>query len=112
MTSISVEDWINWRDPSLWISLASITFNPVAWNIVAQNGMGLSPRRCRAESQSANLPEYRNRSLTRFFGGNAYVGCYFLAGAIFLFGMLRDTLWVAIIYSALLWNLLWNMKVP
>jgi len=74
MTTIPVEHWINWRDPSLWVSLASITFNPLAWNIVAQN-------------------EYRNMTLTRFFGGNVYVGCYFLAAAIFLFGMLRDTLY-------------------
>ncbi|KAE9399379.1 phospholipid methyltransferase [Gymnopus androsaceus JB14] len=60
---------------SLWISLAAITFNPTAWNIVARN-------------------EHRNRTLTRrVFGGNARIGCYFLAIMIFGFGMLRDSLY-------------------
>ncbi|KIK57528.1 hypothetical protein GYMLUDRAFT_172700 [Collybiopsis luxurians FD-317 M1] len=60
---------------SLWISLASITFNPTAWNIIARN-------------------EYRNRTMTRrIFGGNARMGCYFLAIAIFSFGMIRDSLY-------------------
>ncbi|KAF7316611.1 Phosphatidyl-N-methylethanolamine N-methyltransferase [Mycena chlorophos] len=59
---------------SLWISLASITFNPVAWNIVAQN-------------------EYKNKTITRMFGGNARYGCYFLTLLIFSFGILRDSLY-------------------
>lgn len=60
---------------SLWISIATITFNPTAWNIVARN-------------------EHRNRTLTRkVFGGNARLGCYFLAVMIFSFGMLRDSLY-------------------
>jgi len=58
---------------SLLISLASITFNPTAWNIVARN-------------------EYRNKTLTRLFGSPRR-GCYFLALAIFLFGILRDHLY-------------------
>ncbi|KAJ3727595.1 phospholipid methyltransferase-domain-containing protein [Lentinula raphanica] len=62
---------------SLWISIASIAFNPTAWNIVARN-------------------EHRNRTLTRrVFGGNARIGCYFLAVMIFSFGMLRDSLYTA-----------------
>ncbi|PPQ93496.1 hypothetical protein CVT25_005237 [Psilocybe cyanescens] len=59
---------------SLLISLLAITFNPTAWNIVARN-------------------EYRNKTITRIFGGNARYGCYFLALSIFSFGMLRDSLY-------------------
>lgn len=38
--------------------------------------------------------EYRNKTITRMFGGNTRYGCYFLAFMIFSFGMLRDSLWV------------------
>jgi len=58
---------------SLLISLAAIAFNPTAWNIVARN-------------------EYRNKTLTRLFGSPRR-GCYFLALAIFSFGILRDHLY-------------------
>jgi len=64
-------------DPSkltLWISLASIAFNPTAWNLVARN-------------------EHRNHTLTRILGGNARAACYFLAAMIFSFGALRDVLY-------------------
>ncbi|KAI5825791.1 phospholipid methyltransferase [Schizophyllum commune Tattone D] len=60
--------------PSLALALAAIAFNPTAWNIVARN-------------------EYRNKTITRIFGGNAKAGCYFLALMIFSFGMLRDSLY-------------------
>lgn len=59
--------------PSLYFSLASIAFNPTAWNIVARN-------------------EYRNKTITKIFGGSAKIGCYFLAASIFFAGMLRDSL--------------------
>lgn len=59
---------------SLTFALLSIAFNPTAWNIVAQN-------------------EYRNKTITRLFGGNARYGCYFLAVLIFSFGILRDQLY-------------------
>ncbi|KAK0469963.1 phospholipid methyltransferase-domain-containing protein [Desarmillaria tabescens] len=62
--------------PSLFLSLAAITFNPTAWNIVARN-------------------EYRNKTITRIFGGSPKAGCYFLAVMIFSFGMLRDYLYHA-----------------
>ncbi|KAI0694940.1 phospholipid methyltransferase [Cerioporus squamosus] len=58
----------------LLISVASIAFNPTAWNIVARN-------------------EYRNKTITRVFGGNARYGCYFLALCIFSAGMFRDALY-------------------
>lgn len=44
-----------------------------------------------------NVPqkEYRNKTITRIFGGNARLGCYFFAGCIFFAGRLRDYLYVA-----------------
>ncbi|KAK7045496.1 Phosphatidyl-N-methylethanolamine N-methyltransferase [Paramarasmius palmivorus] len=77
--SLSMEnlDWssiIDTYKPSLWIALGAITFNPTAWNIVARN-------------------EYRNKTITRMFGGNARYGCYFLAVMIFSFGLLRDSIY-------------------
>ncbi|KAF9221837.1 phospholipid methyltransferase [Gyrodon lividus] len=65
---------VNTSATSLYVSLLSIAFNPTAWNIVARN-------------------EYKNRSITRIFGGNARYGCYFLAFMIFSFGILRDHLY-------------------
>lgn len=64
---------VDFSKPSLYYSLASIAFNPTAWNIVARN-------------------EYRNKTITKIFGGNAKNGCYFLAASIFFAGMLRDNL--------------------
>ncbi|KAJ7044902.1 phospholipid methyltransferase-domain-containing protein [Mycena alexandri] len=71
---LSVESLVDLSQTSLLVSLLSIVFNPVAWNIVAQN-------------------EYRNKTITRLFGGNARYGCYFLALIIFSFGMFRDSLY-------------------
>ncbi|KAF8724471.1 hypothetical protein AX14_008766 [Amanita brunnescens Koide BX004] len=65
--------FVDVNQQSLLISLASITFNPTAWNIVARH-------------------EYRNKTLTRLFG-SPYRGCYFLTLAIFSFGILRDHLY-------------------
>jgi len=59
---------------SLLLSLLAISFNPIAWNIVARN-------------------EHRNKTITRIFGGNARYGCYFLALMIFSCGILRDQLY-------------------
>ncbi|KAJ7166664.1 phospholipid methyltransferase-domain-containing protein [Mycena filopes] len=71
---MSFESLVDLNQTSLLVSLLSIIFNPVAWNIVAQN-------------------EYRNKTITRIFGGNARHGCYFLAVMIFSFGMFRDSLY-------------------
>jgi hypothetical protein len=38
--------WIDWNQPTLFISLASIAFNPLAWNIVARNGASSSVQFC------------------------------------------------------------------
>ncbi|THH05680.1 hypothetical protein EW145_g4623 [Phellinidium pouzarii] len=65
--------WVDLSKTSLLVSLASISFNPLAWNIVARN-------------------EYHYKTITRIFGGNAKIGCYFLASMIFSLGILRDSL--------------------
>ena len=35
---MQLTDLVDFSKPSLFISLGSIAFNPLAWNIVAQNG--------------------------------------------------------------------------
>ncbi|KAF8958586.1 phospholipid methyltransferase-domain-containing protein [Flammula alnicola] len=65
---------VDYNKASFKIALLAIAFNPTAWNIVARN-------------------EYRNKTITRIFGGNARYGCYFLALMIFSFGILRDNLY-------------------
>ncbi|KAK7029903.1 phospholipid methyltransferase-domain-containing protein [Favolaschia claudopus] len=74
LNASSLDGLLDFSQTSLTVCLLSILFNPVAWNIVAQN-------------------EYRNKTITRIFRGNAYYGCYFLALLIFSFGMLRDSLY-------------------
>jgi phosphatidylethanolamine/phosphatidyl-N-methylethanolamine N-methyltransferase len=64
---------IDFSQPTLTTALCAIAFNPIYWNIVAQ-------------------AEYRTHFLTKFFRGNAYYGCYFLALTIFSLGILRDHL--------------------
>ncbi|KAI8869369.1 methylene-fatty-acyl-phospholipid synthase [Ramicandelaber brevisporus] len=71
--SLTLPDVIDLNKPSLWIAIASITFNPVFWNIAARL-------------------EYRNHWITRLFGG-AYAGCYALAVTIFSLGIFRDFLY-------------------
>ncbi|KAJ7819195.1 phospholipid methyltransferase [Mycena olivaceomarginata] len=71
---VSLESLVDLNRTSLLVSLLSIIFNPVAWNLVAQN-------------------EYRNKTITRLFGGNTYYGCYFLAFLIFSCGIFRDSLY-------------------
>ncbi|RPD60707.1 phospholipid methyltransferase [Lentinus tigrinus ALCF2SS1-6] len=70
----SLSTLVDFSKSSLLISVAAIAFNPTAWNIVARN-------------------EYRNKTITRIFGGNARYGCYFLALSIFSAGMVRDALY-------------------
>ncbi|RDX44066.1 phospholipid methyltransferase [Lentinus brumalis] len=70
----SLSTLVDFSKSSLLLSVASIAFNPTAWNIVARN-------------------EYRNKTITRMFGGNARYGCYFLALCIFTAGMVRDALY-------------------
>lgn len=72
---MSLSALVDTSKTSLFLSLASITFNPTAWNIVARN-------------------EYRNKTITRIFGGNPRLGCYFLTVCIFSAGILRDHLYL------------------
>ena len=65
--------YVNLDDPALHIPLASITFNPVFWNIVARL-------------------EYKTHWLTRICCGSARLGCYFLAIVIFSLAVIRDYL--------------------
>ncbi|KAF1911905.1 phospholipid methyltransferase-domain-containing protein [Ampelomyces quisqualis] len=65
---------VDFSQPSLWISAASILFNPTFWNIAAQQ-------------------EYHNKIITKIFGGNARLGCYGLAVTIFSLGIFRDYLY-------------------
>ncbi|KAF9763540.1 Phosphatidyl-N-methylethanolamine N-methyltransferase [Fusarium sp. DS 682] len=72
--ALGVKDFIDYVDydkPSLYISAASIAFNPLFWNIVARQ-------------------EYHNKLLTKIFGGNSQVACYALAATIFSLGIVRD----------------------
>ncbi|PFH46498.1 hypothetical protein AMATHDRAFT_154747 [Amanita thiersii Skay4041] len=69
----NLDGLVDFNQQSFLISLAAITFNPTAWNIVARN-------------------EYRNKTITRIFGSPRN-GCYFLALMIFSFGILRDHLY-------------------
>lgn len=66
---------VDFSQSSFWIAAASICFNPLYWNTVAQN-------------------EYRNKTITKLLGGRRYLGCYLLGASIFLLGILRDHLWV------------------
>jgi len=65
---------VDFSKQSFWVSVAAICFNPLFWNIVAQN-------------------EYRHKSITKIVGGNVYTGCYVLAVTIFSLGMVRDSLY-------------------
>ncbi|SAM85339.1 probable OPI3-methylene-fatty-acyl-phospholipid synthase [Ustilago bromivora] len=65
---------VDLRQPSFWIAVGSICFNPLYWNIVAQN-------------------EYENKTITKVLGGRRYLGCYLLALSIFSLGILRDHLY-------------------
>ncbi|KAI1631356.1 methylene-fatty-acyl-phospholipid synthase [Biscogniauxia mediterranea] len=64
---------VDFNQQSLFISAASVAFNPLFWNIVARQ-------------------EYHNKILTRLFGGRSQAACYGLAATIFLLGLLRDFL--------------------
>ncbi|KAI8321518.1 phospholipid methyltransferase [Martensiomyces pterosporus] len=64
---------VDFSKASLWLSLASIAFNPTFWNIAARQ-------------------EYRTHWITRLFNGDKYKGCYAIATTIFSLGIIRDLL--------------------
>jgi len=70
----SLLQYIDFKQPSFWISAASIVFNPTFWNIAART-------------------EYHHKTITKLAGGNPYYGCYALAVVIFGIGLFRDALY-------------------
>ncbi|KAL1634705.1 Phosphatidyl-N-methylethanolamine N-methyltransferase [Neofusicoccum ribis] len=66
--------YIDFSQPTLWLSAASIAFNPTFWNIAARS-------------------EYHNKTITKLFGGNSRYGCYALAVTIFSLGIIRDAIY-------------------
>ncbi|KAI9669865.1 MAG: Phosphatidyl-N-methylethanolamine N-methyltransferase [Alyxoria varia] len=107
---------IDFSQPTLYISAASIIFNPTFWNIAARseianfvserknkhNDLAVSicaPMNTPAQKQNRQtkltthnpLPtEYHNKTITRIFNNNPRLGCYALAATIFSLGILRD----------------------
>ncbi|CAK1355243.1 unnamed protein product [Cercospora beticola] len=73
-TPASLLGFVDFSQPSLWISAASIVFNPTFWNIAARS-------------------EYHNKTITKLAGGNPRYGCYALAVTIFSIGIIRDALY-------------------
>jgi phosphatidylethanolamine N-methyltransferase len=74
MASTALSEYIDLDQPTLYISLASVLFNPIFWNIAAR-------------------AEYRSKVLTKLAGGNRLLGCYALAATIFTLGIIRDILY-------------------
>ncbi|CAK7209920.1 Phosphatidyl-N-methylethanolamine N-methyltransferase [Sporothrix curviconia] len=74
MASFQLSELVDFNQKSLFISAASIAFNPTFWNIIARQ-------------------EYHNKVLTRLFGGKSQTACYFLAATIFSLGIVRDLLY-------------------
>ncbi|CAI5758163.1 unnamed protein product [Candida verbasci] len=61
-------------DKFFWITLGSIAFNPIFWNIAARL-------------------EYNNRILTKLAFNSPKLGCYILAITIFSLGIFRDSIY-------------------
>ncbi|GAA6032903.1 hypothetical protein JCM8097_000040 [Rhodosporidiobolus ruineniae] len=70
----SLLSYVDFSQPSFYVAVASILFNPIFWNIVARQ-------------------EYNNKLLTKLAFGKPYWGCYALAVTIFGLGILRDHLY-------------------
>lgn len=66
--------YIDLTQPSLWLSIATILFNPTFWNTAARS-------------------EYHNKTITKLFNGNSLYGCYALAVTIFSLGIFRDAIY-------------------
>ncbi|KAF7345014.1 Phosphatidyl-N-methylethanolamine N-methyltransferase [Mycena venus] len=76
---VSLDALVDLNQTSLLVSLLSILFNPVAWNIVAQN-------------------EYRNKTITRMFGGQPALWVLFSGGFnLFLWNLPRFAVCVALL---------------
>ncbi|RDA82988.1 hypothetical protein CP532_2420, partial [Ophiocordyceps camponoti-leonardi (nom. inval.)] len=71
---VNMAPLVDFEKQSLLVSVCSIAFNPLFWNIVARQ-------------------EYHNKLLTNLFGGNSRRACYALAATIFSLGLIRDWLY-------------------
>ncbi|KIM27069.1 hypothetical protein M408DRAFT_330217 [Serendipita vermifera MAFF 305830] len=69
----SLKPMIDWNQPTLYYSLGMIFFNPLFWNIAAQN-------------------ELHHKWISKRVK-NPYTGCYILAASIFSLGLVRDALY-------------------
>ncbi|KXS15621.1 phospholipid methyltransferase [Gonapodya prolifera JEL478] len=61
---------VDFTQPTLWLAIGHVVFNPLAWNIIAQN-------------------EYRKKTITRLVG-TPHRGVALLGTAIFVAGLSRD----------------------
>jgi hypothetical protein len=98
---MSLSAFVDASKTSLFLSLGSIAFSPAMWNIVARNGKSsvISAPSITDPDLRYLQKEYRNKTLTHIFCGNAYMGCYFLAVCIFSSSRLRDHLYVVRVVS-------------
>ncbi|KAG4066421.1 hypothetical protein HA402_007057 [Bradysia odoriphaga] len=71
----TLDNYINFQQPSLYYAMANIMFNPIFWNVAAR-------------------VEYRSHALTKLAGNNALRACAAFAATIFSLGILRDYLYV------------------
>ncbi|KAK7535862.1 phospholipid methyltransferase-domain-containing protein [Phyllosticta citribraziliensis] len=71
-----LSEFIDITQPSFWLTVGSVAFNPTFWNIAARS-------------------EYHNKTITRLFNGNSRNGCYALAVTIFSLGIIRDYIYHA-----------------
>jgi len=69
-SQFSLDSLVDWHQPTLYYSLGMIFFNPLFWNIAAQN-------------------EYHHKWISKRVK-NPYTGCYILAASIFSLGLVRD----------------------
>ncbi|KAG8832853.1 Phosphatidyl-N-methylethanolamine N-methyltransferase [Serendipita sp. 399] len=73
VSQLPLNSLIDFNQPSLYYSLGMIFFNPLFWNIAAQN-------------------EYHHKWISSRVK-NPYTGCYILAATIFSLGLIRDALY-------------------
>ncbi|PIA12852.1 phospholipid methyltransferase [Coemansia reversa NRRL 1564] len=83
---------VDFSKTSLWVSLASITFNPLFWNLAARR-------------------EYHTHWITKIFNGDKYKGCYAIAITIFTLGLVRDFLYKQALLEQPEWTFLDNSFV-
>lgn len=64
---------IDFRNPKILLSIATIIFNPIYWNVIGRL-------------------EYHTRLFTKLSGGNAKLPCQIFAFTVFTLGLFRDYL--------------------